>query len=419
MTNVNKQIYINASDVSACIGENWWKSPEDVVGECWDRCNHGGAVNSKSYILDDNTTDNLVATHGTKEQQNQLAVSRATRKKQSEAIKEQIKDHVTSLKDTLQDNAVKRADVKASGLDAKAQKQRLTEIQVKETASLHTTAAAIGTLDRKQTNAVLAEAQVNKDVVETILEKAVIAPTAAKATTHEKKSLDVLADIVTTPTELKAIQQATKKHVNTERGIRGESQIISDYEKARRVTVTNRNDKLHYIDIPVPHGIPIKIGGRTDGFVQATNTLVEVKRRRNGFRGFPKYEKIQCEVYMHMLKIDKCTHVEDFNGQQRTTEYSSDPKLWDTIVEKLGEFKEFYETRFREMDDQVTRQIISGVLTDLEQGLPVEHSNHDESGESTDEDDESGESTDEDDESGESTDEDHESGESSDEGVAS
>jgi len=333
------KVYINASDVAACIGENRWKSPEDVVRAYWERNNLSrDAVDSKGYTLDSATTEKLVSTQGTSDDRETLAGIRGAALEQTETARRKKHEHTAALDKTLHDLAVARGDCET--LPSGAKEECLGAIKQRENEAAALTKARLDALDDKLEaigeNRVISEALVNKNVVERVMEKAVTAVTGSAATSREKEGMDVLAKIVPQD-DLRVISEVTKTHVNTQRGTRGEDTIINDYEHSSGSKVTQRNDKLYYLEVG-----GILVGGRIDGFVQKSRTLLEVKRRRNRFLGFPKYEKIQCEMYLHMLGIDTCTHVEEFDGQQKSREYTSNPALWETITSGLGEFRTFY-----------------------------------------------------------------------------
>lgn len=335
------KIYINASDVAACVGENRWKSPEDVVRMYWERNNLSPEkIASKGYVFDEQTTEKLVSKRGTVEDIRSLAEIQATALEHTEAVRCKKREHFACLDGTLRDFAVARAD--CVDLPGDVIQERLQVIKQSEDAAVALTKTRLDaldeTLDEINDGKLMEEALVNKRVVERVMEKAVTAVTAAASNSSEKEGLDVLSGLV--PAEnLKTIADEARTYINTKRGTQGEDRIINDYEKASGEKVSKRNEKLYYITVG-----NVLIGGRIDGFVQKSNTLLEVKRRRNRFLGFPKYEKIQCEVYLRMLGLTSCTHVEEFDGRQKPREYTSNPELWKQVTSGLSAFEDLYAT---------------------------------------------------------------------------
>jgi len=350
------KVYLNASDIAACIGHNRWKSPEDVVRTYWERDKHGSqAAETKGYVLDETTTDKLVDAQGSAEHVETLEKIRTDATRCTTDIKRLKREESAGLTKTLHNFAVERATVSESDIAPEEKKARLSTIKTSEDVVLNKSVQRVTQLDNRleeiRDQKVFSEAMVNKDVVTSIVERAVEATNSAAVAVLEKESIASIAEIVTAPEQLREIEKATKTHVNTQRGIRHENTIINDYEKDSGSAVEKRNERLYYLEMcKVSDGDMILIGGRIDGFVSSTQTLVEVKRRRNRFLGFPKYEKIQCEVYMHMLGIDKCVHVEEFDGKRKSKEYQSSAKLWEEVEKGLADFKSFYVDFYEDLD---------------------------------------------------------------------
>lgn len=350
------KVYLNASDIAACIGHNRWKSREDVVRSYWERDKHGSqAAETKGYVLDETTTDKLVSAQGSAEHAETLEKIRSDAQRCTTDIKRQKREESFELTKTLQNFAVERASVSEANIATEVKEARLSSIKTNEDVVLNRSVQRVTELDNQleeiRDQKVFSEAMVNKDVVTGIVERAVVATNSAAVAAIEKESIVSLAEIVTAPEQFREIEKATKTHVNTQRGIRHEDTIINDYEKESGSTVEKRNERLYYLEMcKVSDRDMILIGGRIDGFVSSTQTLVEVKRRRNRFLGFPKYEKIQCEIYMHMLGIDRCVHVEEFDGKRKSKEYQSSAKLWEEVESGLAEFKDFYVDFYEDLD---------------------------------------------------------------------
>ncbi len=131
-------------------------------------------------------------------------------------------------------------------------------------------------------------------------------------------------------------------HVNKTKGINAEPKIIEKLEEEQSTTIKHRNSKLY-----TTHIAGVKIGGRIDGIDECTGELVEVKKRRNGFRGFPIEEKIQCEVYLRLTGLESGVHIQEFNGKTRRREFKRDPEIYKLIEEGLKNYVDFFREKER------------------------------------------------------------------------
>lgn len=131
-----------------------------------------------------------------------------------------------------------------------------------------------------------------------------------------------------------AVVQMCNTHVNTSRGIRGETKILDDLPGQK---VTARNDKMHYYTFKFPN-ISLRVGGKIDGYDAENACIVEAKHRQYKFLGIRQYEKVQLELYMRMLSVTQAHLVESFDGIVKKHVYTHDPELWETISDKLEIF---------------------------------------------------------------------------------
>lgn len=82
----------------------------------------------------------------------------------------------------------------------------------------------------------------------------------------------------------------------------------------------------------------IIIGGRIDGYVNET-TILETKHRRDRlFYFIPQYEMVQMEMYLYILDLKKCIHVENFQGLQNITEYVHDDDFLNEIKNQMKQY---------------------------------------------------------------------------------
>ena len=171
------------------------------------------------------------------------------------------------------------------------------------------------------------EAVVVKRSIETALKEAIDSKTVLESNEKEQKVISKLKNIT---------NEIDSKHltgiVNKERGINEEEGILNRHEILHKKSVNYRNNKIYYIEFS-----NILIGGRIDG-LREDNQLVEVKNRRNRFLGFPKYEKVQCELYLRMTNCKKGMHIEQFDGHVKETVFTQDDELFKEIENGLENF---------------------------------------------------------------------------------
>lgn len=139
--------------------------------------------------------------------------------------------------------------------------------------------------------------------------------------------------------------------INTKNGIDKEKSTIEIFEDKKKVTVNNKNDKIYNTFINKPYNKLIIhnviLNGAVDGIVN-NEYIVEIKnRQKRFFDEIPIYEKIQIIVYMKLLKLYKCYHVQRFKDDIIITEikYTKEEfsKEWEEIETGLIKFIEYFE----------------------------------------------------------------------------
>lgn len=121
--------------------------------------------------------------------------------------------------------------------------------------------------------------------------------------------------------------------VSKRRGLDNENHILNTYETEREVKVTERNTKT----ITKDYGL-FKITGRTDGFVESENRIVDSKDRTRHWPEVPLYDEVQLRCYMNMTGASESELVERFpDGQTRHTKFMNDPEKWATIQTAIEE----------------------------------------------------------------------------------
>lgn len=112
--------------------------------------------------------------------------------------------------------------------------------------------------------------------------------------------------------------------VAKQRGLRNEDAILNAYEIARDVKVTERNTRMVRKD----YG-KFRLVGRTDGYVESENRIVDSKDRTRSFAEVPIYDEIQLRCYMDMTGATEAELIERFpDGTTRHTKYLNDPVKW-------------------------------------------------------------------------------------------
>lgn len=176
------------------------------------------------------------------------------------------------------------------------------------------------------------EASIVKKTIEKSLEKAVTSKSLEKIETEETSVINAVKKI-SPVIDSKNITG----YVNKERGIRAEEEILNTHEIKHDKKISSRNDRVRYLRFG-----NILVGGKTDGI--SDSELIEVKNRRRRFLGFPKYEQIQCEIYLRMTGCTKGTHVEKFQDKTRETTFYKNDALYQQIEKGLYKFyKDWYE----------------------------------------------------------------------------
>ena len=118
-------------------------------------------------------------------------------------------------------------------------------------------------------------------------------------------------------------------------GILQEETSLNKSAKKQGKTFDKGNKKFYKLDIPgEPYGGVL--WGLIDGFDPETNTIIEHKQRQNRiFFKIPKYERIQCFIYMKMLGVQRVQLIQTFDDQQREDIIVWNEKEWAAIYQGL------------------------------------------------------------------------------------
>jgi len=121
--------------------------------------------------------------------------------------------------------------------------------------------------------------------------------------------------------------------VQRQRGTNTESAILNVYEAQNNVTVQDRNTVTFRKTYST-----FKLVGRTDGYVEAHNRIVDSKARTRWWAAVPLYDEIQLRVYMALSGCVESELVESFpDGRTRTTKYLNDIEKWENIQSALSD----------------------------------------------------------------------------------
>ena len=121
-------------------------------------------------------------------------------------------------------------------------------------------------------------------------------------------------------------------------GARRERAGIDAYAASAGVDVTSRNTMQLSTEISHPSNEwTLVVTGRPDGMCDG-RVIIEHKRRVRGLLHYvPLHERVQCHLYMRMLGLRTSRLVETFGASQAVHSVPFDDKLWNRIVERIGQ----------------------------------------------------------------------------------
>ena len=160
----------------------------------------------------------------------------------------------------------------------------------------------------------------------------------------EAKSHLVQAQKKAVKPSLHTIEQLKKELTSTsnkQMGTVHETSATDVYEQDFGEVVTDRNDKRYILRFSTDSGHEFEIRGYIDGLTGGGKVLFEAKnRQRHLFWKIPLYEKVQLEVYMRMLGLERAVL---FQRNPRTKEsgrlgYSKDDTLWEKVLHGLNAY---------------------------------------------------------------------------------
>lgn len=146
--------------------------------------------------------------------------------------------------------------------------------------------------------------------------------------------------------DVKEAKESVVREVNTRRGIQNEHKGIASYEKSKRVKLSDKNSTFYKKRIgETGLGTPVFVGGRVDGLTP--DKVIEVKCRRNHFfNTLPIYEKVQIQTYLFLTSRSVAEVVQKYDGATRSDEYAVDIEFWGEVCAKALVFASELEKLF-------------------------------------------------------------------------
>jgi len=238
---------------------------------------------------------------------------------------------------------------------AKGNKKKFIQVKVDAFAdvniqeSVRKTTAAVKQADRAvalkmeagEANAIAIRARENGDDMATVEKLEVVATMKKFEADLAAASAPKLDDVLSAHTDLvkkvvdshhmdlpadvraKLVAEASGDIIK-QRGLRDEDAILNAYAARNDVVVSERNTRVLRKEFA-----NFILVGRTDGWVESQNRIVDAKNRKRWWAKVPPYDILQLRVYMNMADATDSQLEEKFpDGRHRTTTYTNDPAEW-------------------------------------------------------------------------------------------
>jgi hypothetical protein len=169
------------------------------------------------------------------------------------------------------------------------------------------------------------------EVIQASVAKCIHATETTSILEHTERTIsDVVAKTFPTmnPMLQKQMVEEAIGTVQKTQGIQQEPKIVKLYETTNQTIVTQKNDKLYRKDM----GFYI-LGGKTDGFLQESRRVLEIKSRmKDTIRPPPTYDIIQLQVYMELTDALEGELLERYPGiPSRSTIYVRNTAEWNIL----------------------------------------------------------------------------------------
>jgi hypothetical protein len=302
-----RHFYVNASDVSALLGENIYKPKEEVYLDMWQRY--------------DPVSFNTIRRQTIK------PVDHA-----QEAIHQDDHKRHTSLK--------RKADVILA-----------TSTPIKEAK------IQITTLIESDPILGIMPSTLQEAAVECMMYSVGTIPTITDCIRHAATTDDIESARMETALAqyIPVASSYIRSEVRTFAGCSKEQASMDVFERVSGKTVHGRNDKL-YVSVLSPGGIaalarahaPVKIGGRVDGIQEGC--VIEHKQRRYRLFGYvSQRERIQLYVYMYLTGLQTGQLVETFGDKQQAHLVTFDQDVWNDYSARISDaVQELFNMLFEE-----------------------------------------------------------------------
>jgi len=155
------------------------------------------------------------------------------------------------------------------------------------------------------------------------------------------------------------IRKVATSAIQTTKGIQAEDKDLKKVQQSRP-SVREGNRKAHFHSI---YGRPFGafIIGYIDGFDTKTGTVIELKHRTRGlFRELREYERVQCFVYMKMLKVKRAKLVETYGDEQREYVIEWDDATWRRIEQSIVQVVR--DLNRAEQDVELRNELIAEII---------------------------------------------------------
>ena len=318
---------LRASDVASAAGFNPYKSVREVVLDNIERLSKSSKqVERERFTTTLEQSRNIIETIGNEEQKEQIKTVEKETKKQLTVAKIQKTKKINVLEKTRK--CIYETDM--NGEEKLAKMKEIDQLK-KEVEDIY-----VEKVEKVNEEINTATSTLNQEIIQKTMETAITEKSVGGSKLAEESVINKLDDKLD-PATMAQVKELATRHVNTNRGINEEESIINKHAQDTGTIITKRNTEFYTLFID-----DIKVVGAIDGYSEEEG-LIEVKNRRNRFLGMPRYEMIQCEVYMRMLGIDHCTHIERFNGKDRDTSYDLNHFVWDEVLEGLERYKKLFK----------------------------------------------------------------------------
>lgn len=181
-------------------------------------------------------------------------------------------------------------------------------------------------------------------VLSKICKKAVDSSSISESSKGETLAIEALSSACKerfTTKQIKQLKKEVNGLVSKQKGCKMEKDHTDLFSKQIKRRVEERNNRVYTLDLEIDDYV-LHVRGKVDGIMVDPKTkeqiLVETKTRRYRlFNSIPVYEKIQMEIYMRMLGINKAVLNQclSTSSKSSTFSYTKDDVLWKEVLAGL------------------------------------------------------------------------------------